>query len=35
MPEVTQGEIDEGEHYELAKDNARDNGYEGDCLAKQ
>lgn len=32
-PEVTPQQVDEGEHYELAKQNAADNGYEGPMLA--
>lgn len=32
-PSVTKAGIEEGEHYELAKENARDNGYEGPMLA--
>lgn len=32
-PEVTQAQIDEGEHYQLAIDNAEDNGYEGPLIA--
>lgn len=32
-PSVTQAGLDEGEHYELAKENARDTGYEGPMLA--
>lgn len=32
-PEVTQEQYDNGEHYDLAKENAEDNGYEGPMIA--
>ncbi|KVP16902.1 hypothetical protein [Burkholderia ubonensis] len=32
-PEVTQAQVDDGEHYELAKENAAENGYEGPMIA--
>jgi hypothetical protein len=32
-PEVTQTEIDNGEHYELAKENAAENGYQEPMIA--
>lgn len=32
-PEVTQAQIDNGEHYDLAKENAEHNGYTGPMLA--
>jgi hypothetical protein len=32
-PEVTQEQIDNGEHYDLAKENAANNGYEEPMLA--
>lgn len=32
-PQVTQEQIDDGEHYELAKQNAEDNGYSDPMIA--
>ena len=32
-PEVTQEQYDNGEHYDLAKENAEDNGYEEPMVA--